>query len=196
MNRNEWLQQSLTRYLDRRSMPQGLKDKPQAQRDEMAALARALIKLAPLTGYQDWCADFIDRLAMDAQTRAWPTQSEMQAAAKALRKSAIQPFSEESRVQIDPLKMAANRIRQGEAVGAGYLWGALCIQMQDQEGITDAQLAPYRSALFFADKNIVDESAALEREAGRKAQHEIAKQRIWKGERGQRQVPDVHLEKM
>lgn len=196
MDRNEWLTQSLTRYLDRRSMPQGLKDKPQAQRDEMAALARALIKLAPLTGYQDWCADFIDRLAMDAQTRAWPTQSEMQAAAKALRKSAIQPFDSEGSTKIDPRKIAANRIRSGDAVGDEYLWGRCCVEMQDQEGITDAQLAPYRSALFFADKAMVGEDAALEREAHRKALHQVAKQRTWQGDRSNRQVPDVHVEKM
>lgn len=196
MDRNEWLTQSLSRYLDRRSMPQGLKDKPQAQRDEMAALARALIKLAPLNGYQDWCADFIDRLAMDAQTRAWPTQGEMQAAAKALRKSAIQPFDSEGEKKIDPRKIAADRIRNGDPVGDEYLWGRCCVEMQGQEGITDAQLAPYRSALFFADKDIVDESGALDREAHRKALHEVAKRRIWEGERGNRRVPNVEMQKV
>lgn len=195
MDRNEWLTQSLSRYLDRRSMPQGFKDKPQAQRDEMAALARALIKLAPLTGYQDWCADFIDRLAMDAQTRAWPTQGEMQAAAKALRKSAIQPFNSEGAAKIDPLKVAADRIRNGDAVGDEYLFGRCCVEMQDQEGITDAQLAPYRSALFFADKAIVDESVALEREARRKAWHEVARQRTWRDNRDVRPVPAVEVQK-
>lgn len=189
MDRNEWLTQSLGRYLDRRTMPQGFKDKPQAQRDEMAALARTLIKLAPLTGYQDWCADFIERLAMDAQTRAWPTQGEMQSAAKALRKSAIRPFNVESSAKIDPLAIAAKRIRDGEAVGDEYLWGRCCVEMQSAHGITDAQLAPYRSALFFADKAMVEEGGALQREARRKELHDVARQRIWEGQRGGRPVP-------
>lgn len=191
MDRNEWLTQSLSRYLDRRTMPQGFKDKPQAQRDEIAALVRTLIKLAPSAGYQDWCAEFIERLAMDAQTRAWPTQSEMQAAARALRKSAIRAFDAESKVKFDPLAIAAKRIRAGEAVGDEYLWGRCCVEMQREHGVTDEELKPYRSALFFADKAMVDEAGALEREAQRKELHQVAKQRIWEGRRENRPVPSL-----
>lgn len=190
MTRNEWLAGALSRYLDRRTIPQGLKDKPEALRDEAQALVRVLIRLAPVDGYQEWCGDFIDKLAMDAQTRAWPTQGEMQSAAKALRKSAIRPFNAESNAKIDPLAIAAKRIRDGEAVGDEYLWGRCCVEMQDAHGITDAQLAPYRSALFFADKALVEESGALEREAQRKEMHEVARQRIWQGQRGNRSVPE------
>lgn len=191
MTRNEWLAGALSRYLDRRTIPQGFKDKPEALRDEAQALVRALIRLAPNDRYQEWCGDFIDRLAMDAQTRAWPTQHEMQQAAKALRKSAIRPFDADSQVKFDPLAIAAKRIGAGEAVGDEYLWGRCCIEMQAAHGITDAQLAPYRSALFFADKALVEESGAREREARRKELHEVARRRIWEGHRGGRPVPEI-----
>jgi hypothetical protein len=191
MTRNEWLAGALSRYLDRRTIPQGFKDKPEALRDEAQALVRALIRLAPVDGYQEWCGDFIDKLAMDAQTRAWPTQGEMQAAAKALRKSAIRPFDVQSQVKFDPLAIAAKRIRSGEAVGDEYLWGRCCVEMQRAHGVTDEELKPYRSAVFFADKDMVDESGALEREAHRKALHGVAKQKTWEGERGGRSVPDA-----
>jgi hypothetical protein len=91
----------------------------------------------------------------------------------------------------DDTFLAARRIRSGDVVGDQFLWGRLCIEMQEAHGITDAQLAPYRSALFFADKDMVDESGALEREARRKELHEVARQRIWEGQRGGRHVPEV-----
>ena len=91
----------------------------------------------------------------------------------------------------DDTFMAARRIRSGDVVGDQFLWGRLCIEMQEAHGITDAQLAPYRSALFFADKGMMQEAGALEREAYRKALHDVAKRRIWEGERGGRSVPEV-----
>jgi hypothetical protein len=97
---------------------------------------------------------------------------------------------------IDETAIAAQRIRSGSPVGAGFLWGRLCVEMQDAHGITDTQLAPYRSALFFADKGMVNESGALQREAHRKALHEVAKRRIWEGKRGGREVPEVEMQKV
>jgi hypothetical protein len=91
----------------------------------------------------------------------------------------------------DDTFLAARRIRSADVVGDQFLWGRLCIEMQDAHGITDAQLAPYRSALFFADKALVEESGALEREARRKELHEVARRRIWEGQRGNRPVPEI-----
>jgi hypothetical protein len=73
--------------------------------------------------------------------------------------------------------LAAQRIRSGDVVGEQFLWGRLCIEMQDSHGITDAHLAPYRSALFFADKSTVGEGGALEREELRKERHQVALRR-------------------
>jgi hypothetical protein len=91
----------------------------------------------------------------------------------------------------DDTFLAARRIKSGDVVGDQFLWGRLCIEMQDAHGITDAQLAPYRSALFFADKALVEERGALDREARRKELHEVARKRIWEGDRGNRPVPSL-----
>lgn len=198
MQRIEWLTDSLRRYLDRRTMPQGLRDKPLAQQDEVKAMVKTLNKIAPVKGYQEWWDDFCERLAEHADTRAWPTQNEMAKAAKITKRPTIagEPRAgwrqkPDGGWEIDALYSAAEKIRKGEAVSAGFLWGRMCVEMQDQEGITDAQLQPYRSALFFADKDMVDESGALDRENNRKILHEAAKQRIWEGHRGNRRVPDM-----
>lgn len=194
--RNNWLADSLRRYLDRRTMPQGLKDKPKAQADEVQALVKTLVRIAPLQGYQDWWDDFADRLAESADTRAWPTQSEMVKASRVAKRPIIQGEDREGWVQrgdgswkIDQIFHAANKIRAGEPVADTFLWGRSCVEMQEREGITDEMLKPYRSGLFFADKDMVDEAGAIEREAHRKSQHEIAKRKIWEGERSNRPVP-------
>lgn len=170
--RDEWLTDSLQRYLDRRTMPQGLKDKPGAQRDEAQALVKALLRQAPSKGYQDWWEDFSERLAEDAQTRAWPTEGEIKKAAASLRRvsstTTVQPG------EIDPLEAAARRINAGESVGDGFIYGIDAVGLVRKHGITYAQLRAYRSAAYFADKATYGEEKAKAREAARIAKHEDA----------------------
>jgi hypothetical protein len=193
--RQKWLAEGLQRYLDRRSMPQGLKDKPQAQRDEMSALLHTLNRIAPSQGYRDWWDEFIDQLAEDAKTRAWPTQGEMKDAAKAIRKSGVRPVSSQSEWKPDSEEIAAKRIRAGESVGDDFLWGRRCLDMQERFGVTDEELKPYRSGLFFADKDSTqDEGIALKREQWRKEKHEAARQlRRANQERKRRDMPSFEI---
>lgn len=86
--------------------------------------------------------------------------------------------------------IVAQKIRSGQPVADSYLYGGSCVQMQDEYGITDAELAPYRSALFFADKKICGEAKAVERERARKELNEKSLLRPWQGERGNRHVPE------
>lgn len=180
-NRNDWLTDSLRRYLDRRTMPQGLKDKPRAQADEVQALVKTLVRIAPVQGYQDWWDDFSDRLAEQADTRAWPTQNEMIKASRVAKRPFIQGDERECWVQkpdgsweMDEAMHVAQKIRAGEPVGDEWLWGRSCAHMQRKHSVTDEELRPYRSALFFADKSLTDETTALRREAERKARHAAA----------------------
>lgn len=193
--REQWLTDSLQRYLDRRSMPQGFKEKPQAIRDEIQALAKTLFRLAPSREFQNWWEDFSDRLAEDAKTRAWPTQGEMKDAAMAIRKGGVQPMAKSDETQINPIKVAATRLRAGEAVGEGWLWGRLCLSLQREEGVTDDELSPFRSALFFADRSMVGEEVALQREAERKNRHEAAKALKDDAPRN-RHVPQIETRRM
>lgn len=189
--REEWLSDSLQRYLDRRSMPQGFKDKQQAIRDEIQALAKTLFRLAPVNGYQDWWDDFSERLAEDAKTRAWPTQGEMSDAAKAIRKSGVQPLRANDEAAFNPAEVAAKRIRAKEPVGEEWIYGRCCVEMMDAHMITDADLAPYRSALFFADREIIDEETAIQRERERKERHRQALRRTWIGDRSKKNIPQI-----
>lgn len=81
------MSKSLSRWLDRYSPPAAMKDKPQAIQDEADALLRALMFVAPQTGYMQWLDRVLDRLAMSMKTRAWPTVFEVSQAAKAFGKS-------------------------------------------------------------------------------------------------------------
>lgn len=189
--REEWLSDSLQRYLDRRSMPQGFKDKQLAIRDEIQALAKTLFRLAPVNGYQDWWDDFSERLAEDAKTRAWPTQGEMKDAAKAIRKSGVQPLRANDEAAFNAMENAAKRIRAKEPVGEEWIYGRCCVEMMDAHMITDADLAPYRSALFFADRDTIDEETAIQRERERKERHRQALRRTWIGDRSPKKIPQI-----
>ena len=57
----------------------------QAQADELAALGRALDRLAPASGYEAWWPRFEDALMGAATTRAWPLIGDVERAAKSLR---------------------------------------------------------------------------------------------------------------
>ncbi|PJN96091.1 hypothetical protein CNY89_04610 [Amaricoccus sp. HAR-UPW-R2A-40] len=57
----------------------------QAQADELAALGRALDRLAPSSGYESWWSRFEDALLAAATTRAWPLIGDVERAAKSLR---------------------------------------------------------------------------------------------------------------
>jgi len=167
--RENWLSDSLQRYLDRRSIPHGLKDKPEAVKDEVRALSSTLFRVAPERDYREWWDVFVVHLGEGAQTRAWPTQGEIVGADKAARKS--RPASQANVYEPDPMAIAAQRIREGEAVGQSWLWGPQCRALQRAHGISEADLRPYRSALFFAEKELRGKESAEALEYKRKDDH-------------------------
>lgn len=59
----------------------------QAQADELAALGRALDRLAPSTAYEAWWPRFEDALMSAATTRAWPLIGDVERAAKSVRET-------------------------------------------------------------------------------------------------------------
>jgi len=180
MTRNDWLFDSLRRYLDRRSMPQGLKDKPQAQTDEIQALATTLYRLAPVKGYGDWWDEFSERLAEDAQTRAWPTQGEMKKAAQATKGPRFEGSADYPEVGSDAwsLMVMAKRIRAGEPIGEGWIYGMLAAELLRFTDITIFDLEPYRKGAFFNRKSVYGKEAALEWEREAKERHASAEIRL------------------
>jgi hypothetical protein len=84
--RTETIHGILSRWLDRYSPPQGMKDNPQAIQDEAEALLRVLLRFAPREAYDMWVRDALDRCAYTMKTRAWPTVGDLGAACSNLRK--------------------------------------------------------------------------------------------------------------
>lgn len=170
MTRTDWLTDRFKRYLDRRTMPQGLKDKPKAQVEEIQALIARLLKDAPGQGYQDWWDDFSDTLAANAQTRAWPTEFEIARAAKDIRsahaltkpKFVTADTADDGQQRID---MISARIKAGQAIGESYLYGRDCVELLDRAFVTEEDLKPYRSSLFFTFRDVYGEDEAKAREA-------------------------------
>ncbi len=75
---------------------------------------------------------------------------------------------------MDRFKITAARMAAGEAVGEGYLYGSDAIEL-GARGLVDAgTMTRYRSAAFFARKNIYGHEQALKWESDAKAGHEAA----------------------
>lgn len=178
--RNDWLTDSLQLYLDRRSMPQGLKDKPRAQISEAQALVKAIIRLAPTQGYQDWWDDFLEVLAGDAKTRAWPTEGEIAAAAKSLRRPSSTGIANPE--DFDAFQAHADKINAGEAVGDLWIYGPSAVKLIAEYGITEGQLRAYRSGLYFNFKATYGADGARRMEAEYIAKHEAAVKDYRQGE--------------
>lgn len=170
--RVDFLQRRLEAYLERRSMPHAFKDKPAAMKTELEALMRCVSKFAPRERYDEWFNHFEEVLAEDAKTRAWPTEGEIKAAARAIRPTQTKGVVQGD--ELDPIKINAGRIGRGEPVGDSWLWGRLAVELLHSGRVSMAQLRPYRSSLYFQEKQLVGEEVAKEREADRLARHEAA----------------------
>lgn len=83
-------QQDLTNrmaaFLSRRTAPKAIAGNVEAQKAEMAALVRAAMRYAPRDGLHQWWQEFEDALLSRMKTHGWPIQSEIDAAAKAIRR--------------------------------------------------------------------------------------------------------------
>ncbi|MBK9073302.1 MAG: hypothetical protein IPL79_20220 [Myxococcales bacterium] len=156
-------------YLDRRTAPRGIADKPQVVREELAALVRCVLRFAPTSGMDEWWQKFEDRLAEESTTRAWPTEGEIKKAALSLRGTTQPKFTQG--YEADPLAINAGRMSRGEAVGDGFLYGRPAVALLRAGYVTPAQMAGYRSGLFFSAKSVYGEAVALNMESEWKKRH-------------------------
>ena len=72
------------------------------------------------------------------------------------------------------MRVNANRIKAGEAVGDDYIYGGLAAELLKIRRITENDLRPYRSSMFFADRSLHGEDIAKRKEGERKAKHDAA----------------------
>lgn len=80
------LTRRMTEFLSRRTAPKTIAGSAEAQKAEIASLVRAVMRHAPRDGLQTWWQEFEDALLARMKTHGWPIQSEIDAAAKAIRR--------------------------------------------------------------------------------------------------------------
>lgn len=176
--------QNLTRWLDRYSCPQHLREKPEAAQAEVEKIAGVLVKMAPQQDYQPFLNRVFDTLDYQMKTRAWPTVGEVGAVCSNIRKEAPQlagPASEAT----SPLDIIAAKMERGEPVGEGWLYGRDAVELIRAGKVTREVMETYRSGAFLARRKVYGEDAALAWELHSKARHEAAKV-VARGENGPR----------
>lgn len=170
--RNEEIAGMLRRWLERFTPPAAIRENPRAAQDSADALLRVLLKYAPRADYVPWVNRILDDTEWQMKTRAWPTVNEIGAVCVNARKDdkgdAGATFS------LDPFEINAKRIRSGQPVGDMWIYGHHAHELVARGMISDAQLAPYRSGLFFQMKDAWGEDAALAAEAELRRKHAAA----------------------
>lgn len=178
--RDAWLKHKMQRFIKRRTVPKGLANDADAQTDEIVALFNAIRARAPLHGYEEWWARFEREIAEIMETRAWPTEYEIKRAALAVpRDRAVGKSGGEW--ELDPERVAADRINAGEAVGDEYLFGMGCAKMLKRGLVHESALAPYRRALTENIRQMYSEGEAQTFLGDLHSRHEDAKRALGLG---------------
>lgn len=165
---------ALAEWLESYSPPRNIAGNATALQRESERLLGVLTKFAPQDGYNGWVSSVLEQCSYQMKTRAWPTVGELGAACSNARKSMRADAAPQS-VALDVYELNASRMKAGEMVGEGYLYGREAVEMIAR-GLIDVEImTKYRSAAFFARKDIHGEAAALAWEAEAKERHESAK---------------------
>lgn len=145
MNRDQFLNDRLRRFLTERRVPPRSLSTPAAQAEEIKALNRIVLARAPREEFEEWWDEVERFIGSHADTRAWPTEKEMLTATAAARVPGKAGLPREE-WKIDSAAIAAQRIREGKPVGDDWLWGRLCLEMLGKGLCSEHDLQRYRDA--------------------------------------------------
>ncbi len=157
------------------SPPRNIAGKPDDVQREMDRLIAVLVKFAPVEGYNGWVQSVLDQLAYQMKTRAWPTVGELGAACSNARKAARDANPQAPVIGLDVYELNASRMKAGEPVGEGYLYGREAVEIIARRLIDQETMTRYRSAAFLTRKQAHGEASALAWEAEVKERHESAR---------------------
>lgn len=145
MDRNTFLRDKLSNFLQRLNPPKAMQSNAEAQKEEITDLYSRIIKLAPSKEYTDWWKDFTEHLLNNAIARTWPTVRELNEAAKAIAPKRPQ-FIDETKQQwvIDEASVNAKRINAMEPVGEYWVNGKGAKELVRRGLIQAHQLDPYK----------------------------------------------------
>lgn len=174
--RTETLARKFAAWLERYSPPAMMKDKPAVMQAEIDDLMRVVLKFAPQHDFEGWLGRVLDQLGYQMKTRAWPTKHELGAACSSTRKEWAQP-GQPQEIKT-PLDIAAKRMLQGEAVGDEWLYGRNAVALAQSGKVDPGTFRKYRSALFFAMKDVMGDELAKIAEAELIRKHDEA-EGVW-----------------
>jgi hypothetical protein len=166
---------ALTEWLESYSPPRSMAGNVEALQRESERLLSVLTKFAPAEGYNGWVSSVLEQCAYQMKTRAWPTVGELGATCSNARK-ARQGEPTLTTFTFDVHELNANRMKAGEAVGEGYLYGCEAVELIARGLVDRETMTRYRSAAFLSRKKMHGEESALAWEADAKQRHEDAKQ--------------------
>lgn len=172
--RNSEIARQLTEWLQRYSPPQSIKGNPKAMQAECDALLKVVLRFAPQDGYQGWVAEALEQCSYGMKTRAWPTVNELGAACSNRRKESRETVTDLTQPK-DDFERYAERIHKKMPVGDGWIYGRNAWELVSRGLVTEDDLQPYRSALFFSMKDSWGEERALAVEAEFKRRHAEAR---------------------
>lgn len=162
-------------WAERLTPPQGIKNNPKAMQAEWDALLKVLLRFAPGEGYHQWVAEALEQCAMNLKTRAWPTVNELGAACSNYRKER-RGSGDAAPIQVrDPFEVNAARIQAKMPVSDAWVYGINAVELVNRGLVSDSELEPYRSGLFFAMKDTWGEEKAKAVEDEFKRRHAEAK---------------------
>ena len=151
MDRNAFLRDKLSNFLQRLNPPKAMQSNAEAQKEEITDLYNRIVKLAPTRDYTEWWGNFTEHLLSNAIARTWPTIRELNEAAKAIapkRKKFIDDVSDQW--VLDEYIINAKRINQMEPVGEYWVNGKGAQELIRRGLIQAHQLDPYKYYLSHA----------------------------------------------
>lgn len=168
------ISQRLKRFLARRQAPKRVEGKPEAERDEVAALVGVIERNAPRgDALADWWPKFEAALG-EAGTGLWPTEREAKDAAAAINRS-LPKIKKPGGDTLGRYDVIGRRMAVGEAVGECYLYGSEACELIARGLVALDVMTRYRSAAYLSKRGLYGAEAADLWEADAKARHEAAK---------------------
>ncbi|MBN8294568.1 hypothetical protein JI664_21525 [Rhodobacter sp. NTK016B] len=135
-------------WLERYVPPNGLRANAEAQQQEVDAQLRLLVRQSPNENIPNWLERLTDRLSVSMSTRAWPTLKEIETACTELRRLDYEasPDRRQGGWHVDPLMIAARRIRSGGPVAVSFLWGRNAQELLRRGLVSQGQIDDLRDA--------------------------------------------------
>lgn len=164
-----------TRWLERYAPPASIRENSRAQQDEVDALLSVLLRSAPRGEAGPWVRQALDRMEYRMKTRAWPTKAELADVCSKLSQEKARDAVDLSGQDLSPIAINARRMRAGEPVGEGWLYGRNAVELIACGQVDRETMERYRSAAFLSKRKLRGEEDARAWEDAAKAQHEAAK---------------------